>query len=355
MHAPGSRRVLHLLGRSSGGIRRHVRYLAANPPEGFVTAGVMGPRSVHHYFHDLDFKVWDGRRPWRSLEPDVIHAHGLTAGLRAIRSTMMLPGRPPVVVTVHTSAQQTLRATMPGANLPFIQGAMWTLGRTLISRADAVIAVSEEVSANFGATDTVAPAIDLANGLTIPRADVRRELEVPEDTIVVLAVGRLHPDKALHLFIEAVQGTGAVGWIAGEGPDWPRLEELAAGTGVRLLGQREDVPSLLEAADIFALPTAGESYGLAAIEAMAAGLPVVATRTGAIPEIVADAGLLVQPGDSAGFVEAVHRLIEDRELRRNLGLAAKSRELPSAKDLAAEIGRIYERVIAGRTPRGRRF
>jgi glycosyltransferase involved in cell wall biosynthesis len=102
------------------------------------------------------------------------------------------------------------------------------------------------------------------------------------------------------------------------------------------------------AADIFALPTAAESYGLAPAEAVAAGLPVVATRTGAIPEIVGEAGLLVDTRDPAAFVGAVHRVIEDPELRRSLALAARRRELPSAEDLAARIGKIYERVIAQR-------
>lgn len=348
MHAPGARRVLHVLAQSSGGIRRHVRYLAAHPPEGFVTAGVMGPSSVAEYFDGLDFHVWEGGRPWRSSRPDVVHAHGLTAGIRAIGSTMLSPGRPAVVVTVHTSAEQTLRASMPGARLPFVQAVLWAAARTLTSRADAVIAVSREVTEHFGATDTVAPAIDLPTAPATSREAVRRALEVPEDAVVVLAVGRLHPDKALHLFIEALRDTGGAGWIAGEGPDRPRLEELAAGTAVRLLGQRDDVPSLMAAADIFALPTTGESYGLAVVEAVAAGLPVVATRTGAIPEIVGDAGLLVPPDDPAGFADAVHRLIEDPELRQSLALASKRRDLPSAEDLAAEVGRIYERVIGNR-------
>jgi glycosyltransferase involved in cell wall biosynthesis len=345
MHAPRAQRVLHVLAQSSGGIRRHVRYLAEHPPEGFVTAGVMGPGSVSEYFDGLDFQVWAGRRQWRPLKPDVVHAHGLTAGIRAIGSTMLLPGRPPVVVTVHTSAEQTLRASMPGARLPIVQGALWAAARSLISRADAVIGVSREVTEHFGATDTVAPAIDLPTVSATARESVRRELEVPEECIVVLAVGRLHRDKGLHLFIEALRGTGAVGWIAGEGPDRQRLQELAAGTDVRLLGQRDDVRSLMAAADIFALPSAGESYGLAPLEAVAAGLPVVATATGAIPEIVGDAGLVVPPNDPSGFVDAVHRLIDDPELRQNLTLAARRKDLPSAEDLAAEVGRIYQRVI----------
>jgi glycosyltransferase involved in cell wall biosynthesis len=218
----------------------------------------------------------------------------------------------------------------------------------LVGRADAVIAVSEDVRRHFGATDTVPPAIDLAEGPVEPRSAVRSRLDIADEAVVVLAVGRLHRDKALDVFVEAVRGTGARGLIAGEGPERPRLEKLAEGSGVELLGQRDDVPSLLAAADVFALPTAGESYGLAVLEAVHAGLPVVATRTGAIEEIVGDAGLLVPPSDTKAFVHAVQRAVEDGELRARLADAAANRALPSAEELTARIGKIYERVLAQR-------
>ena len=347
MHAPEPHRVLHVLAASTGGIRRHVRYLALNPPEGFVTAGVMGPRAAEGYFEGIDFGPWKGRRPWSAVRPDLVHAHGLTAGMRVLRSTMLRPRRPAVVVTVHTSARQTLRAGLPGSRLSVVQHALWSVARTLVGRADAVIAVSEDVRRHFGATDTVPPAIDLAETPVEPRSTVRSRLGVGEEATVVLAVGRLHRDKALEVFIESLRGTGARGFIAGEGPERPRLEKLAEGSGVELLGQRDDVPSLLAAADLFALPTAGESYGLAVLEAIHAGRPVVATRTGAIEEIVGDAGLLVPPADPEAFVQAVRRMIEDGELRRRLADAAADRALPSAQELTARIGKIYERVLAG--------
>jgi glycosyltransferase involved in cell wall biosynthesis len=346
-HAPQARRVLHVLAASTGGIRRHVHYLALNPPAGFRTAAVMGPPTLEGYFEGVDFRAWEGRRPWRPVEPDVIHAHGVTAGVRVVRSTSLSRSRPAVVVTVHTSAQQTLRADLPGVGFAVVQRALWGVARKVVRRADAVIAVSEEVKQHFGATDVVAPAIELS-GPVEPRNAVRSKLGAGEESIVVLAVGRLHRDKALDVFIDAVKASGARGWIAGEGPDRPRLEKLAEGSGVALLGQRDDIPSLLAASDAFALPTTAESYGLAVLEAIHAGLPVVATRTGAIEEIAGDAGLLVPAGNRAAFVDAVGRIVHNGELRERLTKAARNRTLPSAEELASRIGMIYERVIAGR-------
>lgn len=345
---PVLHRVVHLLAHSAGGIRRHVRYLAMHPPEGFETAAVVGPSGLAPYFEGVPYRAWKGPRSLTGAGTDLIHAHGLTAGLRAVWSTIGRRNRPAVVVTVHTSSQQTLRATVPGVRHPAVQRLLWVSARALISRADAVIAVSEQVRSHFGATDTVPPAIDMPAGAPEPREQVRRSLGAPEHAVVALAVGRLHPDKALHVFVEAVREAGAVGWIAGEGPDRRRLEKLAEGSGVRLLGQRDDVPSLLGAADLFALPTAGESYGLAVLEAVSAGLPVVATRTGAIPEIVGEAGLLVDPGNAALFTEAMHRVVADHELRSRLAEAAKARRLPSPEDLTARTGAVYARALARR-------
>lgn len=348
MHAPTPRRVAHVLGNSSGGIRQHVRYLASNPPSGYATVAIIGPQSAEDYFEGLAYQTWVGKQPWRKHLPDLIHAHGLTAGIKTLRSAGILSGRPAVVVTVHTSQGQTLRSEMPGAGLHVVQQLLWAAATAILGRADAVIAVSDEVALQVRASFTVPPAVDLARGPTHSREEIRAALGTAPETVVVLAVGRLHPDKSLHVFVEALQGKEAEGWVAGEGPDRARLESLAHGSNVKLLGHRDDVPSLLAAADIFALPTAAESYGFAAMEAVAAGLPVVSTNTGSIPQIVGDAGLLVSPGDTPGFVNALHRLIDSPQLRAELAQNARNRDLPSPQDLAAQVGKVYDKVFLDR-------
>ncbi|HYN98236.1 MAG TPA: glycosyltransferase, partial [Actinomycetota bacterium] len=246
---------------------------------------------------------------------------------------------------VHTSMQQTLRASARGAGSALAQKAMWRAARIGLRRASAVIAVSAGVRDELGFGEVVPPALDLPVADPGARQKVRNELGTPDDRAVVLAVGRLHRDKQLDVFIRAIDGSGAEGWIAGDGPERSTLEGLAEGTGVRLLGHRSDVGNLLAAADIFALPAHAESYGFAVMEGISAGLPVVATRTGAISELVGDAGILVDPDDAKGFQRAVRELVGSEELRAELARAAAEKGLPSPEELAARVGEVYSRVL----------
>jgi glycosyltransferase involved in cell wall biosynthesis len=113
--------------------------------------------------------------------------------------------------------------------------------------------------------------------------------------------------------------------IIGDGPDRHLIEHeidrLALRGKVELLGERRDTPELLHAADIFVLATRSESMPMSVLEAMAAGLPVVASEVGGLPEVVTEeqTGLLVPPGDPAALASAIARLLEDRELRVALG------------------------------------
>lgn len=120
--------------------------------------------------------------------------------------------------------------------------------------------------------------------------------------------------------------------VAGDGPQRGEVEALFAGLPagrVRWLGQVDaaGVAGLLSRGAVLVWPGCGEAYGLAYLEAQAAGLPVVAFRTAGVPEVVADGetGVLVADGDDAGFAAAVRRLLEDEGLRRRMALAARAR------------------------------
>jgi glycosyltransferase involved in cell wall biosynthesis len=122
------------------------------------------------------------------------------------------------------------------------------------------------------------------------------------------------------------------------------------GDGVRFLGQREDRTTLLAACDAFVLPSRSEGLGVAALEAMAAGRSVVASRVGGLGEVVVDqvSGLLVEPGDDEGLAAAILRLRRDPELRRGLGVAAheRIRERHLAERMVASYERLYREVLA---------
>lgn len=323
------KRVVHVLGPSQGGIRRHVRYVAQHPPPGWETAAVVGPKDLATYFEDagLTFRT---RRPGKGA--DLIHAHGLTVGARVLR-----PHRRPVVITLHMDVDTQGRT------------ARWAplraLAPLIAARADALIAVSERIGRRFPSATVIAPATEPLGKPLRRRASVRKELETPQDAFVALCVARLHPDKGLDAFVDAVARAGCIGWLAGDGPLRGTLETAAAEAGVRVLGYRDDVADLLGASDVFALPSVGEGYGIAVSEAVTAGLPVVATRSGAVPEIVGEAGVLVPPGDRSAFGDALLSLMKDDAMRQRLRDAANARRLPGPQELVRALGVVYDGVV----------
>jgi glycosyltransferase involved in cell wall biosynthesis len=161
---------------------------------------------------------------------------------------------------------------------------------------------------------------------------VRQELNLGPEDILVLFAGRLDEAKGILDLYQAFRMASGEFMnlrlaIAGEGPLCESLRaslrEDAMDDRVRLLGFREDLPSLYRAADIFALPSRREAFGMVLLEAMASSLPVVATRAGGIPEIVEDrrTGLLVPPADPPAMAAAMIDLARDRIMRTVLAAA----------------------------------
>ena len=148
--------------------------------------------------------------------------------------------------------------------------------------------------------------------------------------------------------------------IAGDGPERPRLEaeirRRSLGDRVELLGwiDYEDLPDFLQSLDIFALPSLYEGFGVAAVEAAAMELPVVASNVHGIPDVVLDGitGILCPPRDAAALAEALRKLIEAPGLRAKLGGAGRSfvAERYSWRENAALMAGLYEQVANGRTP-----
>jgi glycosyltransferase involved in cell wall biosynthesis len=168
------------------------------------------------------------------------------------------------------------------------------------------------------------------------RESVRRELGLPTEAVAVGLVGRLVPLKAHDLLLEAVvplvdKHPNLRLLFVGSGPHLEQVRQKASDLGlerrVLFTGQRQDVPRLLQALDILAVPSRREAFPVTVLEGMAAGLPVVASRVGGIPEAVIDegTGLLIRPGDEQSLSRALDRVIEQPELRRKLGEAARER------------------------------
>ena len=326
------KRIAHIVWRSRGGMRRHVRTLAAHPPPGWETLAVFGPDELRSYFEGLRFESISRVGTFTAgRDADVIHAHGVNAGAAAL-----VPGGPPVVLSLHV--------VVGGSGLTARSRAAATLAKLVVSRADAVIAASSSVAAGFSRARVIAPAFDPLPPASSSRERTRDALGATSDDVVAIAVSRIEPGKRLELFVRAVDEAGCIGWIVGDGRERPRFERVAARTRVRLLGHRSDVSDLLAAADLFVLPSASESYGIAVAEAIDAGLPVVATRTGAIPELVGGAGVVVDVDDVEGFTRAVKELIGDPSERARRAAAARQVVRPGRDELIARIGAVYDEV-----------
>lgn len=185
------------------------------------------------------------------------------------------------------------------------------------------------------------------------RAEIRAELGIAPDSVVIGSVGRAAPPKNQALLIRAVAGLDVELVIAGDGPLFGELRAMAAETDARvhLLGARMDVPRLLAAFDVFALSSVTEGLPLVIPEAMATGLPVVATAVGGVSALIdpGETGLLVPSGDEGRLRAALGELASEPERARAMG--RRGREVAARRHSVERVAREYRalyRQLTGR-------
>ncbi len=195
--------------------------------------------------------------------------------------------------------------------------------------------------------------------------DVRAEYDIPAAAPLIGVVGRLARQKGhlhliramAHVCVDCPEARLLVVGHDDEGLRPALAAEIKAMNlegRVILAGFRDDVPDVMAALDVFCFPSLWEGFGLVAIEAMAEGRPVVASRTGSIPAVVAagETGWLVAPGDEASLAEALVALLKDPPRRAALGAAGRARQaaLFSQKAMIAATEALYDRLLAARDP-----
>jgi glycosyltransferase involved in cell wall biosynthesis len=170
----------------------------------------------------------------------------------------------------------------------------------------------------------------------------------PKRLIAVANFGRYKGHRILLQAMAKLPTDPAVEcWLVGDGPEKARMERLARDLGlmnrVRFLGYRQDVSALLHQCDLFVLPSLWEPFGIALVEAMVSGVPVLACRAGGVPEIVTDGetGLLVPPGDADALAAGLRRLLLDDALRGRL--AAKAAPEATARFDARSMAERYQK------------
>jgi glycosyltransferase involved in cell wall biosynthesis len=370
------RRITEVLATSTGGVGTHVRSVLPQLLVAGADVGVCGPAATEQLFGFTatgatftPVEISAGLAPAADARAvarlrraltgvDLVHAHGLRAGLVAAAARRLGRSRPALVLTLHNALPEG-----GGLRRRVLQAAE----RATVRSADVVLTASGDLADNArrqGARDVrpgpvSAPPLQPARR---DRADVRAELGLDDERPLIVAVGRLHPQKGYDVLLDA-----AARWageerlsalplvaVAGDGPLHDELadrirDELLP---VTLLGRRDDVADLLGAADLCVLPSRWEARSLTAQEALRTGTPLVATRTGGLPELLGNAAELVPVGDAEALAEAVVRVLADPEHAAQLSEAGRRQAAawPDEAATARQLVAVYRELLG--PPRG---
>jgi len=319
--------------------------------EGFRVIAHPFVRRVSPATHLASFRLL--LETFRRERPDVVHAHMPISGFLA-RAAARAAGVPRVAYTCHGFLFR------PPARWPLRAGTLameWLGGRL----TDVYLTVSEADAALARRLAIFPRAEAIGNGRdgaifrpdAAARVRIRAGFGTPAERVVVLIVSRLVRPKGYPELIEAMRALPeAELWVVGErlpsdrGTDLtPLFDASGLGSRLKLLGYREDVPAILAAADIFALPSHFEGLPMVLIEAMLTGLPVVASdipgpREQVMPGV---SGLLVPRADAAALAAALASLAEAPERRAAMGKAGRERAL-SRYDEANVLARTLDRL-----------
>jgi glycosyltransferase involved in cell wall biosynthesis len=301
----------------------------------------------------------------RRVRPQIVHTHTAKAGaVGRLAAVLAGDARPPIVV--HTFHGHVLRGYFD----PVRSFGFRLLERRLAGLSTALVAVSPEVRddlvrlgvaprekftvvrVGIELEDRVAPE---ANG----RVETRRLMGIPPERFTVGWIGRMTAVKRTDDVLLAFRalrerGVEATLCMVGDGPDRGEVERRAHDLGIMrdtlFLGYQEDVAPFYAAFDAMVLASGNEGTPVSAIEALAAGRPVVATRVGGVPDVVRDGedGFLVETGAVDAIAEALGRLAADPSLRQRLGESGRARVLPrySVERLIDDVDRLYRSLLS---------
>jgi glycosyltransferase involved in cell wall biosynthesis len=268
------------------------------------------------------------RRDIRDAGADLVHVHGYKANLYGFAATRL---GVPLVATNHR----------------FDTGPLNRFDKPILRRCDAVYAVSDE------ARDSLRRVYGVRDAMTIPNGVDPRDFTGVTGTLglpgpVVGMVARLAPEKAPQDFLAVAAALPEATFVlVGDGPLRPELE-ANAGPNVHFLGFRDDMPGVYAGLDVLVQPSLREGMPMTLLEAMASGLPVVATRVGAAADLIDNGrtGMLVPPGDVPALTAAVQSLLRDDH-----GIGAAARQEVEQRFTVDVMARRYAeqyRLVLGR-------
>ena len=365
-------RVAHLVRPAHGGMRQQVKSLLTHLPPVLLAA----PPDVCEFCADVvpvdrlilppvrrpDALLRNGLQAgkWaKQKQAQILHGHGLL--WTPLFASAQSASRLPLVVTLHNLVPADLSvaqrlvlrlALRYAARILCVSGAVAQSAAPLVHKNKIVVVRNGIDGARFGNTPETVAQVRAAHGV-FP--------DVSPDALVILCVARLSPEKGVRTLLEAAALLHKTGppfhlWLAGDGPERDGLQSTAQASAlsetVQFLGQcaPEEIADLMCAADLLVLPSLTEGLSLAVIEAMASGLPVVASHVGGVPEVVqhGETGLLVPPGDAPALADALQTLLLNANRRETMGRAGRIRAEThfSATRMIHETRAVYEAALS---------
>jgi len=371
-------RILYVVtGAGFGGAPAHVlRLMEADVKDGHAVGIVTSPepRTISEakrldacifpapYFvrpiqlHNDIRALWLVLQAIRRFNPDLVSAHSTKAGYAARLACAILRKR--VVFTAHGWA-------FGGGRGRFKSGLVVTMERLAAKATARIICVSDHdrdlaLQHRIAQPDklvVIHNGVDPQPFLNANSMLVRREFNLGQSTVITM-VARLVPQKDPLTLLRACQFLKGsfVLLVVGEGELRSQMEHFVSNSGLEhstiLTGERKDVPEILAASDIFVLSSLWEGLPYTIIEAMIAGLPVVATRVGGIPELVEDnvTGFLVPPGGPKTLAKALQNLLDNSNVRHEMGRAGRARALRefNLDDMLRKTRQVYDQVLKSR-------
>ncbi len=308
-------------------------------------------------------------RLFRRVRPHIVHTHTSKTGTLG-RIAAWLTGIP---ATVHTFHGHVFRGYFP----PSLSRLFVRVERTLARRTSRLVALSEGQRQDLLAlgigkphqTVMIPPGVELAPFLKCQRkpGELRRDLGLALDAPLVGIVGRLVPIKGHRIFLRAARlMTAALPsasfLVVGDGEMRSELEAEASSLGlqgrVRFLGWRRDLPRIYADLDCLVLSSRNEGVPVCILEAMAAGIPVVATAVGGVPDLVVPGvtGLLVRPEDPQELAQAVVSLFGNTARAQRMAAAGRRHVFPryDVGSLLTATEKLYEELVSARPEGGQR-
>jgi glycosyltransferase involved in cell wall biosynthesis len=390
----GKIKVIEVITRLNiGGSASHVIFLAGGlDPARFETLLITGQEGTHEG-NMMDLADSVGVRPlilpelgrelsfrddpaairglygiFQRERPQIVHTHTAKAGTVG-RIAARLAGVPVVIHTFHGHI-------FYGYFGPWKTRLFLNIERVMTRITDRIIAVSEGLRqeltnvyrvASADKVTTIQLGFDLEDYLTceVWRGELRRELSITTDTKLIGIVARLAPIKNLQMFLDVARRVrqerpDVQFLLIGGGELRPTLEENVRSMGltgiVRFLGWRRDLPRLYADMDVVALTSKNEGTPVSLIEAMASGVPVVATNVGGVPDIVVDGvnGYLVAPGDVTALTVAILDLLNRPERAQAMGQAGRRSVHPryTVERMLTDMTELYGELLARKRGHG---